>query len=153
MQLLPRGLLAQDDMNVQFGDLDAMGANGVPEVLAGLLALWLIPLLIALVLRLIIVAGSWKMFSKAGKPGWAAIIPIYHFVVLLEITGKPIWWLLLLLVPLLNLLIVIIVVLALAERFGKTPGFAAGVLLLPFIFIPILGFGDATYQDAPAADT
>ena len=150
MQLLPRGLLAQDDMNIQFEDLDAIGAN---SVLAGLLVLWLIPLLIALVLRLIIVAGSWKMFSKAGKPGWAAIIPVYHFVVVLEITGKPIWWLLLLLVPLLNLFIVIMVALALAERFGKTPGFAVGVLLLPFIFIPILGFGDATYQDAPAPDT
>ena len=99
---------------------------------------------------LLIIVGMWKMFSKAGKPGWASIIPIYNCVVLLEIVGKPIWWILLLMIPLVNFVIAIILNLALAERFGKGGGFAVGLIFLPFIFIPMLGFGSATYQPAPA---
>jgi len=101
-------------------------------------------------LILVVIIGMWKMFSKAGKPGWASIIPIYNCIVLLEIVGKPIWWILLLMIPLVNFVIAIILNLALAERFGKGGGFAVGLIFLPFIFIPMLGFGSATYQPAPA---
>ena len=107
--------------------------------------------LISFAVSLLVIIGTWKMFSKAGKPGWASIVPIYNMVVLLEITGKPIWWILLLCLPLVNFVIAIILCLALAERFSKGGGFAAGLILLPFIFIPMLGFGSATYQPAAAA--
>ena len=52
-------------------------------------------MLVCLALSLIVVAGFWKTFTKAGKPGWAAIIPIYNVVVLLQIAGRPVWWILL----------------------------------------------------------
>jgi len=99
-----------------------------------------------LAVLLLIIIGMWKVFEKAGKPGWAAIIPIYNLVVLLEIVGKPIWWIILMLIPLVNLIVYIIVLIELAKRFGKGIGFALGLLFLPFIFFPVLGFGSAQYH-------
>lgn len=88
----------------------------------------------------------WKVFVKAGKPGWAAIIPIYNTLVMLEIVGRPWWYLLLLLVPVVNIVIGIMILFDLAKVFGKGTGFGFGLLFLSFIFIPILAFGDARYQ-------
>jgi len=95
----------------------------------------------------------WKMFSKAGQPGWASIIPIYNVIVLLQIAGKPVWWILLCMIPLVQIVPLIIMNIEIAAKFGKDGGFAVGLTLLPFIFFPILGFGSATYQGAgvPAA--
>jgi uncharacterized membrane protein YoaK (UPF0700 family) len=96
------------------------------------------------------IAGYWKVYVKAGKPGWAALIPIYNLIVLLEIVEKPVWWLILFLIPIANLIVAIIVGIELAHRFGKSTAFGWGAALLWFIFIPILGFGDARYQPSPA---
>lgn len=87
----------------------------------------------------------WRIFVKAGKPGWAAIVPVYNVLVELEIVGRPWWWLLLLFVPFANIVIGIIVLLDLAKVFGKSSGFGIGLILLAPIFIPILAFGDARY--------
>ncbi len=103
-------------------------------------------LIVYLAVILLVVAGFWKIFTKAGKPGWASIIPIYSTIVLLEIVGRPLWWLILLLVPIVNFVVAIILTIDLAKRFGKGGGFTAGLILLPVIFIPILGFGSAQYQ-------
>lgn len=65
--------------------------------------------IIYLAIIALMLAGMWKVFEKAGKPGWAAIIPIYNLIVLLDIVGKPIWWLVLLLIPIVNLVILIII--------------------------------------------
>lgn len=94
---------------------------------------------------LILIISMWKIFTKAGKPGWAAIVPIYNIIVLLEIVCKPIWWFILLLIPLVNIIVLIIVLIELAKRFGKGVGFAIGMLILPFIFYPMLAFGDSKY--------
>ena len=94
--------------------------------------------------------AMWKIFTKANKPGWAAIIPFYNIWVTLEIVGRPGWWLLLTLIPGVNLVIGIIVLVDLAKSFGKGGGFAIGLLLLPYVFFPILGFGDAQYQGPSA---
>jgi len=91
------------------------------------------------------VVAFWKIFEKAGKPGWAALIPIYNFIVLLQIVGRPVWWILLLLVPLVNLVIMILVINDLSKSFGKEVGFTVGLILLGFVFYPILGFGSAAY--------
>ena len=96
------------------------------------------------------IAGVWCTFSKAGQPGWAAIVPIYNVVVMIQIAGKPLWWIVLFLIPFVNIVIMILVLLALAERFGKSALFAIGMIFLPFIFWPILGLGDAKYL-GPAA--
>ena len=93
---------------------------------------------------ILMIAGLWKTFSKAGQPGWAAIIPIYNLIVLCQVAGRPIWWFLLLLIcfP----IFYIIICIDIAKRFGKGGGFAVGLILLPFIFFPMLGFGSAQYQ-------
>lgn len=104
--------------------------------------------LVEVLVLVLLIAGMWKVFQKAGKPGWAAIIPIYNIIVLLQITGKPIWWLVLYFIPLVNVVVLVLVCIALARRFGKGVAFAIGLALLPFIFYPILGFGDATYGGA-----
>jgi hypothetical protein len=88
----------------------------------------------------------WKIYVKAGKPGWAAIIPIYNILVQLEIVGRPWWYLLLMFVPVVNIVIAIMIIFDLAKVFGKSTGFGFGLLFLSFIFIPILAFGDAQYQ-------
>ncbi len=88
---------------------------------------------------------TWRLFEKAGKPGWAALIPIYNVLVELEIIGRPWWWLLLMLVPVVNIVIGVMIYLDLAKVFGKESGFAIGLIFLPFIFIPILVLGEAKY--------
>ena len=87
----------------------------------------------------------WRIYVKAGKPGWASIIPIYNYLVQLEIIGRPWWWLLLLFVPLVNIVIGIMILFDMAKVFGKGTGFGFGLLLLPFVFIPILAFDDSIY--------
>jgi hypothetical protein len=88
----------------------------------------------------------WKIFVKAGKPGWAAIIPFYNIYVELEILGLPWWFLLLMFVPVANIVISIMIIFGLAKVFGKSIGFGFGMLFLSFIFIPILAFSDARYE-------
>ncbi len=104
---------------------------------------WAIALYIAIIVFAI--AALWKVFTKAGKPGWACIIPIYNIIVLLEIVGKPVWWIILLLIPIVNLVVIIIVYHQLSKSFGKDVGFTLGLIFLNIIFIAILGFGSAKY--------
>lgn len=93
----------------------------------------------------LLVASMWKLFEKAGQPGWACILPIYNLIVLLKIIGKPTWWILLLIIPIVNFVILIIVYHNLSLSFGKDIGFTFGLILLGIIFLPILGLGDAQY--------
>ena len=102
------------------------------------------------ILGLFFMACYWKVFSKAGQPGWAAFVPIYNVVVLLQIVGRPGWWFFLLCIPFVNAIVGIIVVLDLAKSYGKDNAFAAGLIILGPIFLPILAFGSAEYQ-GPAA--
>ena len=100
---------------------------------------------------ILMIASMWKVFSKAGQPGWAAIIPIVNFYFLCKVAGRPGWWLILMLIPLVNFIILIIIDIDIAKNFGKGVGFGIGLLLLPFIFFPILGFGSTQYQGAASA--
>jgi hypothetical protein len=103
-------------------------------------------------IMILLIAAMWKVFSKAGQPGWAILIPIYNLYILCKVAGRPGWWLILLLIPFVNFVIAIILNVDIARNFGKGAGFAVGLILLPFIFWPILGFGSAQYQGpAPTA--
>lgn len=106
-------------------------------------------MVITLAFIALMIASMWKVYTKAGQPGWAAIIPIYNFIVLLKIVGKPWWWVIGMLIPFVNFILLIVVSVLLAKVFGKGIGFAIGLILLGFVFYPILAFGDATYT-APA---
>lgn len=106
--------------------------------------------IIGLVVVIALIAAVWKVFSKAGEPGWAALVPFYNLYVLLKISGKPAWWLILFLIPFVNFIIAILAYIGLANNFGKGAGFGLGLVFLPFIFFPILGFGSAQYQGPKA---
>jgi hypothetical protein len=109
----------------------------------------IITALLFIAIWVILIMGVWKVFTKGGQPGWACLIPIYNLYCLIKIAGKDWWWLFLLLVPVVNIVVAIIVAIAIARNFGKSGAFAAGLIFLPWIFYPILGFGAAQYQSTP----
>jgi hypothetical protein len=111
----------------------------------------LIVLAVPILLIVVVIAGVWKVFEKAGQPGWAAIIPIYNLYVLTQVAGMAWWWVLLCMIPFVNVIGFILISLGVAKNFGKGAGFAVGLIFLGFIFYPILGFGDAVYGTASPA--
>ena len=108
--------------------------------------------LISLAVLLLVFVSLWKIFEKAGKPGWAGIVPIYNMIVLLEIVGRPLWWIVLLLLPCVGIVVGVLLCIDLAKSFGKSPAYGIGLALLGFVFFPMLAFGDARYV-GPAAGT
>ena len=106
-------------------------------------------LAVLLVVYILVVIAMWKVFTKAGKPGWASLIPVYNMVVMYQIVGLNPWLLLLYLIPFVNwiaaLVLSIMLNVKLAKVFGKSTGFAIGLIFLNPIFLLILGFGDAKY--------
>ncbi len=101
--------------------------------------------LISFAITIFLIVSMWKVFVKAGHPGWASIIPIYNIIIVLRIAQRQWWWILLMLIPLVNLVIVIIVMIDIAKAFGQSTLFGVGLFFLGFIFFPILAFGDAQY--------
>jgi hypothetical protein len=97
------------------------------------------------------VIAMWKLFTKAGKPGWASLIPIYNNVVMLEIAGKPLWWVFMLFIPIVNIVFAFLILYHFSKAYGKSDGFSIGVALLSFIFLPLLAFSDAKYQGPATA--
>ncbi len=95
------------------------------------------------------IVAMWKIFEKAGEPGWAAIIPFYNLYVLFKITWGNGWKFLFLLIPFANIVFAIITMVKLAKAFGKSGGFAVGLIFLSIIFYCILAFGDAQYIGVP----
>lgn len=93
----------------------------------------------------VVIIPWWKIYTKAGQPGWAVLVPIYNLLVLLKIVGKPGWWFLLFLIPVINIVFLIWTVNLLSKSFGKDIGFTLGLLFLGVIFYPILGYGKAQY--------
>jgi hypothetical protein len=104
--------------------------------------------MIFLAAMVFLIASFWKVFTKAGQPGWASIIPIYNAIVWLRIAGRPGWWIILLLIPIVGFVIAIVVSIDFAKKFGKGAGFAMGLVFLGFIFYPILAWGSAQYGGA-----
>lgn len=111
----------------------------------------LIFLVIYIAIIVLLIAGAWKVYAKAGQPGWAAIIPIYNAYILTKIIGRPWWWLLLLFIPIVSIVIAIIMQVDLAKSFGRSVLFALGLIFLAPIFWLILGFGSSQYQGPAAA--
>lgn len=107
-------------------------------------------LIFQLTLIVLVVVGLWKLFSKAGKPGWAAIVPIYNTIVMIQMAGKPVWWIILLFIPVVSLVVSVLVMIGLAKNFGRGTGTVLGLIFLPMIFLLILGFGSAEYNPVEA---
>jgi len=128
----------------------ALGAGAA--AFSGIMGLFYAAVFILLVIAL------WKIFTKAGEEGWKSLIPIYNYIVLLKIVGRPWWWLLLFLIPIVNVVIAIIILNDLSKSFGHGMGFTLGLIFLSNIFLLILGFGSSQYvgpggvaASAPAA--
>jgi hypothetical protein len=125
-------------MLAQYGD---GGGGGVSAIV------WIIYFAV-IVLQ---IAGMWRVFEKAGQPGWAALIPFYNGYILAKVAGRPGWWWVLLIIPLVNFVVWIILCVDAAKNFAKGTGYGIGLALLPFVFFPVLGFGPDTYRGSPAA--
>ena len=111
-----------------------------------------VPLIISLVLALLLIIALWKVFTKAGKPGIFAIIPIVNIYTLIKISGNAGWWTILYFIPVVNVIISILVSIGVAKNFGKSGAFGFfGLFLFSFIGYLILGFGKAQYQGSTAA--
>ena len=126
-------------------DFEADFAAAAAGVAGTVLVLWLI----ALAVGILMIIAQWRIFSKAGEPGWASLIPIYNLYVLYKITWGSGIRFLLLLIPLYNIILAIQTNIRLARAFGKDDGFAVGLIFLPSIFMLILGFGGAQYCGVP----
>ncbi len=145
-------------MNSSIASLLAQVSDNDAAVAGGILALLGAFMFVFALVGLVVLVGMWKTFSKAGQPGWAAIIPVYNLVVLFRIAGQSGW---LALTFLLNFIPVIgglawlgIVIwnhINVSKRFGHGVGFALGLVFLAPIFWLILGFGSSKYVGDQAA--
>jgi len=104
---------------------------------------------ILIIVWVVMILALWRIFDKAGEPGWAAIIPIYNVYVLLKIIGRPWWWLILMLIPVINTITWLVIMYDLAKTFGRGLLFALGLIFFPWIWYMILGFGSSEYQGPP----
>jgi len=131
---------------------DAGNAAGSAATGAALVGVGMVMLLFYLAIIAVFVIAFWKVFTKAGQPGWAAIVPIYNVIILLKIAGRPAWWVLLMLIPIVNIVISLIVAIDVAKSFGQSPVFGVVMLwLLSVIGYLVLGFGSAKYIGPAAA--
>lgn len=130
-------------MNDYYDYYDYYGYGSTPAAVS------IVPTIISLVLCVFVLVCMWIIFRKANKPGWAAIVPFYNLYVMFEITWGSGWRFLLMLIPIYNIILSIQTQIRLAKAFGKGGGFAAGLIFLPYIFIPILAFSGASYQGVP----
>lgn len=123
----------------------------------GIGALLIVYLIMAVVFGIPAIAGLWKMFQKAGQPGWAALVPIYNIIIYLKVVGRPVWWILFFLLAfipfvgaIVSLVLGIILANDMAKSFGKDVAYTVLLFLVPFVGYPMLGFGSAQYK-GPAA--
>jgi len=139
MTMIPAFLLQSDNF-------PAAAAAG------GLLAMSGVMMLFMLAIAVVVILGFWKVFEKAGQPGWAAIVPIYNVIVMLKIIGRPAWWVILFMIPFVNFVILLLVAMDMAKAFGQSQAFGIVMLfLLAGIGYLVLGFGNYRYLGPPNA--
>ena len=134
-------------MNSSFyTDIDYGSSSGAAELTGAIAAFIGVVWIIAMGMCVLQIIAMWKIFTKANKPGWASIVPIYNIYTLLQIAEGPTWYLLLLIIPVANIYATFKMYIELAHKFGKDTGFGIGLVLLNPVFILVLAFGGATYN-------
>lgn len=118
--------------------LQSGGAGNVIALLGGFA-------IVVFLVAIFMVVSMCLIFKKAGREWWEAIIPFYNLYVLTLITRQPVWIIIGFFLPVLNWITAIYLQYQLSKRFGYDIPFTIGLVLLPFIFLPILAFGNATY--------
>lgn len=101
------------------------------------------PLIALGLVSLILIVSLWKIYKKAGKPGWASIVPIYNVIVLLQMSGLPLWYLVLYIIPFVNIFAIFKTYIELAHKFGKSTGFGVSTVFFGVICFPILAFSES----------
>ena len=137
------------DYGYDYGyDAGAAVGTGLAAFGIGMLIMWLISMAISV----FTIITYWKVFKKAGKPGWAAIIPIYNTIVMIEIAGLPMWYIALFFIPIGNIIALFLIYIELAKKFGQSAAFGVGLVFLSPIFLGILAFNkNYVYQGVGAA--
>ena len=118
----------------------------------GILAVFGLIVLLSIGLGILTIVAMWILYDRAGKPGWAAIVPVYNVIVMLEITGKPTWWILLILIPFVGIVFYLIVHFAFMDAFGQGILMSLLSLIVPWIIFPMMAFGGAVYDPDAAED-
>jgi len=103
-------------------------------------------MLLMFLVEIVMIAGIWKTLQKAGKPGWGTLVPGYNLYLLIKIAGLSGIWVLYCLIPVVNIYFIVMVYIKMSRNFNMGAGYALGLLLLPFVFFPILGFGKFQYR-------
>ena len=133
----------------------SLGTSSAASVGAGLgifAGFFLFILVLAVIAWIVLVAvAQWKIFKKAGKDGWKALIPLYNQYTMLQILNMEPLLFILFLIPGCSFVLKIVMDLKLAKSFGKGVGFAIGLIFLEPIFDMILGFGSAKYSKLPSS--
>lgn len=125
--------------------VDSQNVTNAKESIATYAAIGQVSTIFYIVIVFLMIVSMWKIFVKAGKAGWASLVPIYNTIVMLEIVKLPVWYILLMFVPIVNVIIGVVVMAKMAKAFGKGTGFVLGMLFLPLIFYPILAFDKSEY--------
>lgn len=99
-----------------------------------------------LIVSVILIVANWKLFTKAGKPGWAILIPIYNIIVVLQIIDKPLWWIIMLFIPIVNIVFCVMIIYHFCLKFGQPGWHVVPAILVGFIYYPYLAFSNASYQ-------
>lgn len=128
-------------MNESYYAGTSYGVSTTSGLTGAIVAMGLFFWLLSMALSVLMIISLWKIFKKAGKPGWASIVPIYNIYIMCEIAEKEWWYILLLCVPFVNIYAMIVLYNGMAKRFGKGGGFVVGMILLPVVFFPMLAFG------------
>ncbi len=132
-------------MNSNYYVDTSYGVSTSSGLTGAIAAMGLFFLVLFMAFGVLMIISLWKIFKKAGKPGWASIVPIYNIYIMCEIAEKEWWYILLLCVPFVNIYAMIVLYNGMAKKFGKGGGFVVGMILLPVVFFPMLAFGkDAT---------
>lgn len=145
-------------MNSSIASLLAQASDNDAAVAAGIMAFFAAFAMVFLVIGVVVLVAMWKVFAKAGQPGWAVLIPIYNLIVFLRIAGLPWYWVftpLVIIIPILGLIAYLAWAVwvhhRISTRFGQGIGFTLGLLFLGPIFWLILGFGSSKYVGDQAA--
>lgn len=127
-----------------YGAVSMQPQSGAPLVIL---------MIISLLLSILLIVSMWKIYKKAGKPGWAAIVPVYNIIVLLEIAELPLWYIALFLVPFANIYAMFKIYIELAHKFGKSTGFGVASVFFSVVCFPILAFNkNIVYKNASVVE-
>ncbi|MFA5052618.1 MAG: DUF5684 domain-containing protein [Parcubacteria group bacterium] len=153
------------DYGADYGSVNpsvADPAELAKQVLTIIAPIMVMSVIISIAVAILMIIARWKVYAKAGKHGWAAIVPFYNTIVFVQTAKAPMWYLVFLWAPILGFIPIIgwLLVIAsivfrfminikLAKAFGKDAGFGVGLTLLPVVFMPMLGFGKAQYLGTP----